>query len=120
MELIVLLSSGKGTWGQVAGLVNRGKWDKVIFIVNDFFKEMVKKFDFGQKGELIFVDFNKAIKEAIPIIKEKLKDKISGTEIALSIASGNGKEHMTLISSLLQIPTGIKFVALVQEGIIEF
>lgn len=120
MELVVLLSSGKGTWGQVAGLVNRGNWDKIIFIVSDFFKDMAKNFDFSKKGEIIIVDFNKSIKEAIPIIKEKLKDKINGTEVALSIASGNGKEHMTLISSLLQIPVGIKFVALVQEGIITF
>jgi hypothetical protein len=120
MELIVLLSSGKGTWGQVAGLVNRGTWDKVIFIVSDFFKDMAKKFDFLQKGEIVVVDFNKPIKEAIPLIKEKLKNKINGTEVALGIASGNGKEHMTLISSLLQIPVGIKFVALVKEGIITF
>ncbi len=120
MELVVLLSSGKGTWGQVAGLVNRGSWDKVIFIVNDFFKEMIKKFDFSKKGEIIFIDFNKSIKEVIENIKEKLKDKINGTETALSIASGNGKEHMSLISSLLKIPVGIKFVALVKEGIIEF
>jgi hypothetical protein len=120
MELIVLLSSGKGTWGQVAGLVNRGSWDKVIFIVNDFFKDMVKKFDFAQKGELMTIDFNKPIKEVIPSIKEKIKEKVKGTEVALSIASGNGKEHMALISALIQVPVGIKFVALVQEGIIEF
>lgn len=120
MELIVLLSSGKGTWGQVAGLVNRGEWDKVTFIVNDFFRDMVKNFDFSKKGELINVDFNKSIKEIISEARDKLKEKIQGTEVALSIASGNGKEHMSLISALLKIPVGIKFVALVKEGIIEF
>ena len=120
MELVVLLSSGKGTWGQVAGIVNRGTWDKIIFITSDFFKDIVKKFDFSQKGEVIIIDFNKPIKEVISEIKNKIKEKIDGTEVALSIASGNGKEHMALISSLLQIPAGIKFVALVKEGIIEF
>jgi hypothetical protein len=120
MELVVLLSSGKGTWGQVAGIVNRGTWDKIIFITSDFFKDIVKKFDFSKKGEVIIIDFNKPIKEVISEIKNKIKEKIDGTEVALSIASGNGKEHMALISSLLQIPAGIKFVALVKEGIIEF
>ena len=60
------------------------------------------------------------MKETIQTLKENLKGKIDGTEVALSIASGNGKEHMAVISSLLKIPAGIKFVALVKEGIIEF
>ena len=120
MELIVLLSSGKGTWGQVAGLVNRGSWEKIIFIVNDFFKDMVKNFDFIKKGEEVYIDFNSPIKDSIEEIRKKLKDKIEGSEVVLSIASGNGREHMATISALIKIPVGIKFVALVKEGIIEF
>lgn len=120
MEFIALLSSGKGTWGQVAGLINRGSWDNVILICDEFFKSSAHKFDFSKKAEIIAIDFNKTIKEIIENIKEKLKGKIKGTEIALSIASGSGKEHMALISALLQLPTGIKFVALTKDGIIEF
>lgn len=120
MELVALLSSGKGTWGQVAGLVNRGTWDNVILICDKFFKQSVGKFEFTKKTEIITVSFNKTIKETIEEIKEKLKGKIKGTEIALSIASGEGKEHMALISALLQLPVGIKFVALTRDGIIEF
>jgi hypothetical protein len=36
----------------------------------------------------------------------------------LSIASGDGKEHMALISSLINLPVGIRFVALTKEGVI--
>lgn len=39
MELIALLSSGKGTWGQVAGLMKKGEWEKVILIGDSFAKE---------------------------------------------------------------------------------
>ena len=39
-------------------------------------------------------------------IQKKLKGKIKGTEVALSIASGDGKEHMALISSLINFPVG--------------
>ncbi len=120
MELIALLSSGKGTWGQVAGLVNRGAWDSITLICDNFFKASVGKFDFSKKAEVISVSFDKSIKEAIEEIKQKLNGKFKGTEVALSIASGEGKEHMALISALLQLPVGIKFVALTRDGIVEF
>jgi len=39
MELVALLSSGKGTWAQVAGLLNKGEWDNVILVGGDFAKK---------------------------------------------------------------------------------
>ena len=50
---------------------------------------------------------------------KKLKGKINGTEVALSIASGDGKEHMALISALINLPVGIRFAALTAEGVID-
>ena len=50
---------------------------------------------------------------------QKLKGKFAGTEVALSIASGNGKEHMALISALLNQPVGIRFAALTKEGVVD-
>ena len=120
MELVALLSAGKGTWGQVAGIIKRQQWDKVILITPLFFKSKVSEFDFARNAETIPINFDAGIKESISEMKSKLKGKIKGCEIALSIASGEGKEHMALISALLQLPVGIKFVALTQEGITEF
>jgi len=51
-------------------------------------------------------------------VLEKLKGKIMGTEVALSIASGNGKEHMAIISAILSLPAGIRFTALTKDGIV--
>lgn len=115
MELIALLSSGKGTWAQVSGLMNYGEWDKVILLGDDF----SKGFSHDKKFEFVKVDFRKKIKELKEEFKEKLKGKISGTEVALSIASGDGKEHMALISALINLPVGIRFAALTKEGIID-
>ncbi len=113
MELIALLSSGKGTWGQVSGLVNRGEWDKIILLGNDF----ARKFTLEKKHE--FIEIKEAgISEMKQQIAEKLKKKIKGTEVALSIASGTGKEHMALISALLSIPVGIRFTVLTKDGVI--
>jgi hypothetical protein len=50
---------------------------------------------------------------------KKLKGKFNGTEVGLTIASGNGKEHMALISALINLPVGIRFAALTKEGIID-
>ena len=42
MELIALLSTGKGTWGQVSGLMTHGEWDKIILLGSDFSKDFKK------------------------------------------------------------------------------
>src|SRR3989344_6031856 len=114
MELVALLSSGKGTWGQVAGLINRGEWENIILIGSEF----AEKFSVDKKHEFIKINTNQGIIELKQEILDKLKGKIQGTEVALSIASGDGKEHMALISALLSIPAGIRFTALTKEGIV--
>jgi hypothetical protein len=115
MELVALLSSGQGTWAQVSGLMKHGEWDNIILIGDEFAKGFTheKKFDF------IKVDLHSKIKELHEELLKKLKGKINGTEVALSIASGDGKEHMALISALINLPVGIRFAALTKEGVID-
>ena len=114
MELVALLSSGKGSWGQVAGLINRGEWDNIILIGNDF----AKKFNCEKQHTFIEIK-DLDIKELKEKLSSKLKGKIKGTEVALSIASGTGKEHMALISALLSLPVGVRFTVLTKDGIIQ-
>ncbi|MFA4952922.1 MAG: hypothetical protein WC584_01755 [Candidatus Pacearchaeota archaeon] len=115
MELVALLSSGKGTWAQVSGLMKYGEWDKIIVIGDDFAKD----FKHEKQFEFIKIDLSKKIKELRDELMQKLKGKINGTEVALSIASGDGKEHMALISALINLPVGIRFAALTKEGVID-
>ena len=114
MELVALLSTGKGTWGQVSGLMKHGEWDKTVLIGGEFAKDFTSE----TKFEFIKVDLDKKLVELKKEISSKLKGKINGTEVALSIASGDGKEHMALISALLSEPVGIRFVALTKDGIV--
>ncbi len=119
MELIALLSSGKGSWGQVAGLINRGEWDKIILVGSEFASKFnVQDEDDRKKTEFIKVDLNNRLTDMKDEFMKKLKGKIKGTEIALTIASGTGKEHMALISALLSMPVGVRFTALTKKGII--
>lgn len=114
MELVALLSSGKGTWGQVAGLINRGEWENIILIGSEF----AEKFTTDKKHEFIRIDTDKGLVELKQEIQEKLTGKIKDLEVALSVASGDGKEHMAVISALLSIPVGVRFTALTKEGIV--
>ena len=114
MELIALLSSGKGTWGQVAGLIKRGEWENIFLVGSEF----AEKFSVEQKHEFIKINTSQPLMELKQELLKKLKPKIKGTEIALSIASGDGKEHMALISALLSIPVGVRFTALTKDGVI--
>ena len=115
MELVALLSTGKGTWAQVSGLMRFGEWDKIIILGSDF----AKQFTSDVKFEFIKVDLDKKLQDLKEDFSKKLKGKIDGTEVALSIASGDGKEHMALISALINLPVGIRFAALTKEGVID-
>jgi len=115
MELIALLSTGKGTWAQISGLMKYGEWDKIILVGGDFAKQFTHEKDF----EFIQVDLDKKLKDLRDELSQKLKGKFAGTEVALSLASGDGKEHMALISALINLPVGIRFAALTKEGVID-
>jgi hypothetical protein len=115
MELVALLSSGKGSWGQVAGLINRHEWSNIILVGNEF----AEKFSCDKKHEFIKINSNEKVLDLRDKLKEILKQKIKGIEVALSIASGDGKEHMALITALLSIPVGIRLVVLTQDGILD-
>ena len=115
MELIAMLSIGKGTWGQVSGLMKKGEWEKVILFGPNYAQDFkLKEVPF----EFIEFDQNKNLIQLKKEFMSKLKGKIDGIEVALSIASGNGKEHMALQSALLHLPVGVRFTALTKDGVI--
>ena len=114
MELVVFLGKEKETLPQVSGLIKKGDWEKVILVGNN-------SQEISYLGEFDFIAANSddRVLDMRNDLKKKIRGKIRGTEVALSIASGNGKEHMALISALLSLPVGIRFVALTKDGVIE-
>ena len=116
MEFVGVLSRGEGTWGQIAGLMKKGEWEKIIIIGPKFASEFRGEVPF----DFIEYDDAKPIIALKDYLKEKLQDKLgdSFSDVALSIASGTGKEHMAIISALQAIPRGIRFVALTKDGIV--
>jgi len=115
MELVALLSRGEGTWAQVAGIIKNGEWENIILIGDEFAR------NFKIEGNIphTFIELkSRRLVELKQEMQEKLKGKIKGTEVALNIASGDGKEHMALISALLSLPAGVRFTALTKEGLV--
>ena len=113
MELICLLSKDQGAWAQVSGLMKYGQWDKIVLVGG----EEAKAFSHEKKFDFVKVDLDKKLVDLKDEFSKKLKGKFEGMEVACSIASGDGKEHMALISGLLGLPVGVRFVALTKDGI---
>lgn len=113
MELVAFLGSDKETWGQVTGLINRGDWEKIILIKT----KGSESYSPSKESEIIEIDSTKPLTEMKDELIRKLKPKFSGFDVHLSIASGNGKEHMALISALLTVPVGIRLVVFTKKGI---
>jgi len=112
MELVALISTGKGSWGLINSLINKEEWDKIILVGEEY----AKKFSPSKKSEFVVVNFNQDVEKVKKEIMEKLRSKLQGIEVALCIDSGSGKEHIALISALINIPVGIKFVTLTETG----
>lgn len=113
MELVAFVGNDKENWGQIVALINRAEWDKIILVKN----KNSDTFSASKNCEIINVNSDKPLIELKKEIMNKLEGKLGGLEVALSLASGNGKEHMALISALLSIPVGIRLVVFTKEGI---
>lgn len=115
-DLIACLSTGKGTWGSVSRLINTGSFEHVFLITNDFGKE---KFSADEKCSLIVVDSQKPIEHLTKDIVAGLQGRIKNTEVALNLSSGTGKEHMAILSAVLQLGLGIRLVNDREDGFAE-
>jgi len=113
MELVALLGKDRESWGQVTGLMNNGEWEKIILVKT---KE-AEDFPTYKNAEIITIDSSKPLKEIKEDLMKKLRGKFSGLDVSLSIASGDGKEHMALIAALLSLPMGIRLAVFTKNGV---
>ena len=113
-DLIACLSTGKGTIGHVERVIEGMKWNKIFLITNRVVKESIKC---DKPVNKIVIDTTKTISEMSADIKKALEGNITDLEVALNIVSGEGREHMAIISALLQLGLGVRLVALTREGV---
>ena len=114
MNLVIYVGEDRESYGQITALINRSESESIVLVKN----KKVIDFPFDERCKIIEVDTSADINSLREDIKEKVKKEIGKEfEISLSIASGTGKEHMALISALLAIPVGVKFVVFTRNGI---
>ena len=66
----------------------------------------------------ILVNEIQHIPEMTETIKKELDGKIFG-DAAVNLVSGEGKEHMAVLSALLKVGAGIRLVAVTTDGVKE-
>jgi hypothetical protein len=115
-DLIACISSGKGTIAHVNKVIEEEDWEKIFIITTDQFKDEIPD---KKKMQKILIDNTKMLPELIEDIKNALKGRISIMETAVNMISGEGKEHMALLSALLKLGVGIRLVAFTKDGVKE-
>ena len=112
-DLVACFTSGDKSLTHVHRLVKEHDWQKIFLITNHSGKDIPK---FEKPVECIQVDSNKPVIELIEDIRKGLHSKISDLEVALNLVSGNGKEHMAILSALLKLGVGVRLVAVTKDG----
>jgi len=115
-DLIACLSTGKGTWGHVKRVIEEEQWENVYVVTNQFGAD---KFAAGKEFTKIIIDPMLSINDMSRQIQASLKDNVKGTEVAINLISGSGKEHMALVSAIMKMGLGFRLIALTKEGITE-
>lgn len=115
-ELLACLSTGKGTWQHVVKLIEDEDWEEIFLIGPPF---AIDKFTHKKHFEKIIVDDTKTMGEMAEQIRGQLKGKIKNFEVALNLVSGSGREHMAILSALLQLGFAVRLVAVTPDGIKE-
>lgn len=114
MELVCFQGSDKESWPQLNALIKKGEWDRVLILKD----KNAEEFAIQENCKVIPIDCNTTLSNLKENITQKLKSIIGKDfEVALSLASGKGKEHMALLSALLSIPVGVRLVAYTKNGI---
>ncbi|MEK6910337.1 MAG: hypothetical protein AABW82_01035 [Nanoarchaeota archaeon] len=113
MEFVAFIGEDKENWGQITALLNRLEYDRAIIV-----KSSEEEFAVNEKCTVVKIDSKKPLLELKDNLQSKLKPLLSGDfEVSLSLASGSGKEHMALVSALLNVPVGIRLVVYTKDGI---
>lgn len=115
-DLVACVSSGEKSWAHVSRLIKEEGWSNIFLITNESGKT---DFKCEKKANFVVVDFQKPVNKLIEEIKNGLKGKITDLEVALNLVSGNGKEHMAILSALLKLGVGVRLMAVTKDGVRE-
>ena len=89
-------------------------------MTNEFGKENFgRSSDSASNLHMIVVAEDQSVSDMVKTITTYLEGKISDLEVALNLVSGTGKEHMAIMSALVKMGLGLRFVVVTEKGIEE-
>lgn len=111
--LLTILGTGKGTWHEVHGILNLKAFDSVLVFIDAWAAQNYRN---EHNVTLSPMPDNAESSALVDLFKERIKQHLSAQgsaefDIALNIASGTGKQHAALISAVLQLGYGVRFVS---------
>lgn len=109
-HLIAILGMGKGSWGHIARLIAETDWQSITLMANDWGKE-----HFKPSKEVNWVMVNN--RAGFEILKTEIRTHLPKGEIAVSLISGSGKEHMAIIAALRENKQAYEIVLLTGQGV---
>lgn len=112
---IGILSTGKGTWGQVAHIIDNKDYEKVYLISNEWAQD---KFNCTKPINWIIIDPRKGLSEIMDDLEKQMP--VTETEIDLNIHSGSGKEHSAILAILLQKKIKFNIITINAQGIVKY
>ncbi len=110
-----ILSTGKGTWGQVAHIIDNVEYDKVYLISNEWAQD---KFNCTKPINWIIIDPRKGLSEIMADLENQIP--VDAKEIDLNIHSGSGKEHSAVLALLLQKKVKFNVITINAQGIVKY
>ncbi len=113
-DLVACLSTEKKTLNHLMHVIEDVEWNNIFLITDEAAKN---EFQSKKKVESIVINLSKTISETSADIKKALEGKITDLEVALNIICGEGRQHMAIISALLQLGLGIRLMALTKDGV---
>lgn len=117
-QFVALLSTGKGSWAEVAALMNRQEFDEIFLLTNTFGKEKFTNLP-QKKVEIFSFDFEKDVISLSKDFFNVLKPHIKFGDVAINLSSGSGKEHMALLSAMIKLGMGLRIVTYGNNDIVE-
>ncbi|MFH0906073.1 MAG: hypothetical protein V1824_01930 [archaeon] len=110
-----VLSTGKGTWGQVGHIIDNSDYEKVYLISNEWAHD---KFKCSKPINWVFVDPRKGFSEILEDLEKQWPKEIK--EVDLNIHSGSGKEHCAILAALINKKVKFNIVTINANGIVKY
>lgn len=109
---------GKDSRGIVQKLINSRVFENIYLVTDESGRDFIDSMGI-RNVSYILIDFSLAVEDMTEELVRLLGHSLTKTkelDIALNISSGNGKEHAALISALMKLGYGIRFVDIDKTG----